>query len=545
MANESWLTYKVVDWAFGTDYTEQAEGRVERLSNVTANDMDRYFEREWGKYTAKYDEDARARWQGQFDAELRNFDTSTIAPLAQAHAAWMKGDTMAHCFECHFDTRNPHQGAAYAAAVLFCLMGTQDKKVCCDTYLEWLNKNDFKEKRNLLLRALLFNQDVLADRVQAQLDANLDPRAFPWSDVIGLYQESLKTLNDSDSATAAKLIEQLMGPLMKALDRVVDSRPVRAVGVALGLVARKAVIPVTEISGKKVFRAALIRQMIRLHGAQVSENQMRRAVAAELRRLEVYGVPMEGTDQKKWLLLIDVDQARGVPMNLKSSDRADRLAQALRTPIQVETNQIARWKSTITTDVRLGTVGGLLQVWCLTSLWKDVVTAMPHQHVESLSRFSAGVLGAVATTAEVTGRYLENRFANSTRYIRLPQVGRTLIKLGGRATIVAGVAMSVFDVVRGFREGQEGNVGMAWAYAGSAFLGIGVMVALAFGGPIGVLVGLIFLALLFAVTILIEMFKDNKFQDWLERCHLWGGLESQRYSSMGAEFQALEAAYKE
>lgn len=545
MANESWLTYKVVDWAFGTDYTEQAEARVESLRTVTESDMDRYFNQEWAKYTAKYDEDARARWQEQFDAQLKSFDASTIAPLAQAHAAWMKSDAMAHSFECHFDPDNPHHGAAYTAAVLLCLMGTQDKKVCFDTYLGWLSRDNFKDKRNLVLRALLFNQDSVINRVQAQLDSGVEARAFPWSDVIGLYQESLKVLSSNQQATAAKLVEQLMGPLMKALDGVVDSRQVRAVGAALGLVARKAVVPVTEVGGRKTFRASLIRQMIRLHGAEVGENQMRRAVAAELRRLEVYGVPMEGTDRKKWLLLIDVEQARSVPANLGASERADRLAQALRTSTQVETNQIANWKSTITMDVRLGTVGGLLQVWCLTSLWKDMVNAMPHQHSETISRFSAGVFGAVGATAEVTGKYLNNRFASSNRYMRLPQIGRSLAKLGGRAMIIAGAAMAVIDVVRAFREGQEGNIGMAWAYVGSAFLGVGVMVALAFGGPIGVLVGVVFLALLFAVTLLIELFKDNKFQDWLERCYQWGNLAGRRYPSMEVEFEALEAAYKE
>lgn len=544
MANESWLTYRVVDWAFGTDYTGQAEARVESLRTVTASDLDRYFDREWEKYTVKYDEAARASWQDGFDEELKTFDASTIAPLARAHAAWMKSETMANCFECHFDTSNPHHGAAYAASVLFCLMGTQDKKICFDTYLAWLSTNDLKDKRNLLLRALLFNQDTIVNRVQAQLDSGLEPRAFPWSDVIGLYQESLKALSADQHATAAKLVEQLMGPMMKVLDRVVDSRPVRAAGAALGLVSRKAVIPVQEVGGRKKFRAALIRQMIRLHGAEVGENQMRRAVAAELRRLEAYGVPMDGTDRKTWLLLIDTEQARSVPTTMGGPERADRLAQSLRTPTQVETNQIANWKSTITSDVRVGTVGGLLQAWCLTSLWKDMVNAMPHQRNDAMSRFGAGVLGAVGSTAEVTGKFLDNRFANSNRYIRLPSIGRSMARLGGRVVIIAGVAMAAFDFVKAAQEGDEGNTQMKWAYMISGGLGLGLILAFAIGGPIGIVVGIILLVLLFAVTIFIEIFKDNKFQDWLERCHEWGSLESQRYPNMEVEFGALEAAYK-
>ncbi|MGY0611523.1 T6SS effector BTH_I2691 family protein [Luteimonas sp. A501] len=544
MGKESWLTYRAIDWAFGTNQSERAMQRVEALRTVTPAELDRHFGREWTKYTDKYDEPARARWQATFDAALKEFDASRIAPLALAHAAWMKSEAMANCFGLQYDPDDPEQGMAYTVAVLLCLSGTQDKQACFNTYLEWLRKNDCKDKRNLLLRALLFNQTVIIDAVQKQLDAGLDPRAFPWSDVIALYEESLKAMADGSSPAVAKLVEQLMGPMMKALDSMLDSRQARAVGVALGLVSGKAVIPVTEVGGRKVFRASLIRQMIRLHGVDIGENQMQRAVAAELRRLEVHGVAMDGTDRKTWLLLIDVDQARSVPTSLASRERADQLARALRTPTQVEANQIANWKSTITRDVRLGTVGGLLQTWCLTSLWKDVATSMPHQSDEAIGRFSAGVLGAVGTTSEVTGKYIGNRFADSVRHARLPQAGRLLVTLGTRASIVAGVAMSVFDGIRAYRERQEGNVGMAWAYLGSALLGVGVMIAFALGGPIGILIGAILLALLFAVTTLIELFKDNKFQDWLERCFQWGKLVDRRYGNLDLEMRALEAAYE-
>lgn len=52
------------------------------------------------------------------------------------------------------------------------------------------------------------------------------------------------------------------------------------------------------------------------------------------------------------------------------------------------------------------------------------------------------------------------------------------------------------------------------------------------------------IALLFVVVvvigILIEYFKDNPVQDWLERCY-WGVLTTQRYSDQFAE----QAAYKQ
>ncbi|MFP3701435.1 hypothetical protein SB758_38790, partial [Burkholderia sp. SIMBA_013] len=83
--------------------------------------------------------------------------------------------------------------------------------------------------------------------------------------------------------------------------------------------------------GKKTFRAALIREVLRQHGGQVDMRQMESAVADELRRLEVRGEQLEGTDKKRWFMLVDKEAAAKVPADLRAGDRARALAQATMT----------------------------------------------------------------------------------------------------------------------------------------------------------------------------------------------------------------------
>lgn len=107
--------------------------------------------------------------------------------------------------------------------------------------------------------------------------------------------------------------------------------------------------------------------------------------------------------------------------------------------------------------------------------------------------------------------------------------------------MVASVGMAVLDTNRVVDEWNEGNIGVSIAYGVSAGLGLTVLFAFSFTGPVGLLVGIVSIALLFGVGVFIETFKDNKVQDWVERC-LWGKLESQRYRNLDIEMGQLNMA---
>ena len=119
-------------------------------------------------------------------------------------------------------------------------------------------------------------------------------------------------------------------------------------------------------------------------------------------------------------------------------------------------------------------------------------------------------------------------------------MAKSLVKVGQRAGLGAALVMAGWDFMKGQAEISEGNVGIAWTYRASGVIGIGAAAALLIDWT-GI--GLILVGLLFAVTILIEYFKDNKLQDWLERC-LWGKLAGQRYGDIDIEMRELKLAIR-
>jgi len=93
--------------------------------------------------------------------------------------------------------------------------------------------------------------------------------------------------------------------------------------------------------------------------------------------------------------------------------------------------------------------------------------------------------------------------------------------LGRGFGAVAGIIVAFWDLAHAKEEGLQGNYGMMTLYLASA--GVGALVALGSLGGIAALTAwlpILFITLV-VIVVLIEMFKDNKIEDWLERT-LWG-----------------------
>lgn len=105
------------------------------------------------------------------------------------------------------------------------------------------------------------------------------------------------------------------------------------------------------------------------------------------------------------------------------------------------------------------------------------------------------------------------------------------------------------DFANTHEQAMRGNTGASALYAASALAGVGA--ALLFGGALCAAifgfsasgVGLILVAIGIAIALLIELFKTNELQDWLERC-LFGDLREQRYPDLEEEMEQFELALK-
>ena len=62
----------------------------------------------------------------------------------------------------------------------------------------------------------------------------------------------------------------------------------------------------------------LIRELTRLSGQLPSRRQMQRAVSSELRRMRAEGIALDGTEKKRFLLMVDAEKVKAMPAGLNA-----------------------------------------------------------------------------------------------------------------------------------------------------------------------------------------------------------------------------------
>ena len=170
---------------------------------------------------------------------------------------------------------------------------------------------------------------------------------------------------------------------------------------------------------------------------------------------------------------------------------------------------------------------------------EDDEKAMSHEADEASWRLRAGVVAFGGTIAEMAGVGLEKMGKISFRFGRqFGFLGETLGKVGRFAGIAGAVLMAGFDGWNFYKNLRDGNTGIAFLYLSSAVVG-GLIVGALLLSWTGI--GILLVAILIAISILIEIFKNNKVQDWLERC-VWGKNSKDRYQTLDQERQQFKLA---
>jgi hypothetical protein len=527
---------------------QQLDEIEEDIRNVPGPELDKAADDAWAKYARKLNAQERGQWRQAFDTKLKDYDAKFVAPLATAHVQLLKDPGTQAQFECNFDPQDMPSGEVYTAVFMHCITATADKKACFDLYTEWLS-GSAGDTKNLLLRALTYNHDPLASEIEQAAASATDWKTLPWDKLIEGSDKAVAKLVAGTPDILGRGIGMLAGVIAENLRRAASSPRVFAGLVALGVASRQPVVPVTIEGGRKAFRALLIRQLLELSGAKVSPNQMQRAVAEELRRLKMHGVPLEGTDKKSWLLMIDPAEIKAMPQGLSAQARVQWLVSKIRTPEDVEALNLGRFNAKLAQSAGVlrsglplgfGVLGVVANWVALDSVRDSERKAMEHNKGEGLARIyaqGAQLVGAVASSVE-TALAKMPAFASGVARGFQSVAGR-LLSLFGRGLGVGGsLFMAGIDFYRFNKERQEGNVAGAVAYFVSGALGFAAAVLLFTGFIVaGVVVVVLMLVWAFVMTALV----DNNLQDWMERCR-WGTLTDQRYRDMTKELGELKTA---
>lgn len=533
-------------------YAKKREARIARLRTSTPEELNRASTYEWKKYQNKYKFQEANDWKADFDKKLAQFDADYVAPLATAHATWMKRGSTASYFECNYDPKDMPSGVVYTAVLSQCIATTADKQACFDVYETWLQGSS-ASSANLLLNALQFNNTALKKQIQEAAQASVSWASLPWDKVAEAHDKATARLMEGQADELGRLIGLVAGPTAAALRKAAESKKVYPGLVAIGAATKHPIVQITATGSKKAFRSLLIKEMLKLGGMKVEgsgANKLQKAVAEELRRLEMHGVNLKGTQTKTWLLMIDPAEVKGMPKNLKPQAQAQWLARTIKTPEQIDAlnlgnlrTRLANWSATNRGAVPLafGMLGVLANACAFADLLEEDSKALAHTQNESLSRIvsqGAQLVGAFAGSMETAmSRMSVLSFkaaagvASGVRYV---------LRITGRVLGVGGsLFMGLIDIWRGVGELQEKNASGAFAYFVSGGLGIAATVFLLIGWTGW---GLIVVAALIAWTFIMTLLVDNKLQDWLERCDFGIFEKGKRYQDLETEMQEFKQA---
>jgi hypothetical protein len=511
----------------------------------------------WRKYThdrtdkERFSNAASKAWLKTYDEGFLKFDKEHISPLAKAHVAWLQHKCMISYMSCNYDSADMNSGAAYTAAFAAALQNTADKQPSYELYMKWFKSGQPTED-NLLLRALSFNQTQLIEKLKETDGSPLDARAFPTDQVVGFFKNGLEKLPEGGKAAMALLLQNTGGALLSYFGAFAEGKAPGRVAATVAAISGMQFTRVTISGQRGKFVQHMMESVMRLDpNLKTSHNQLGKAVAAQLKLLEVEGLAMKGTDKRSWFVVLDQDAVKdAAAKNLKGDALAKQLAQAIHSPDHLPALQAGAFKGVVAGKAfdALGNVAvGIVQAINFTKLWKDYTEAMSHDKTEARNRLGAGVLAITGSFGEAAGLGLlkmqEAKLANAPglKAARFPAA----LRFGGRVLgLGAGIFVATLDAMKAVDEKYKGDYGLAIAYATSATLGAGLAITFFFAswlGPIGwFIVGIALLALLL-VTLFIEKNKDNKLQEWLARCHF--GSDADKYSDAETEQAQLKLAF--
>jgi hypothetical protein len=486
----------------GAAFDPKLRREIEKTGQLSAADLDEAQAQAWKRYTHR--QSGQVRFQEEslevdhfiYQEELNNFVQSEVHPVANDHVKWATSQRMKDYMDSNFDKKDIRSGAAYLETVLKFTQNTQGVVPCFKQYEKWGENGQFSPD-NFLLRALLFNHQPLIDQVQAA--SQLDIRSIPWDNLESAYKSALEHLSQGHQDRVAVLLAQMMGPLKKAADAMIDGGA-KTLGIIISLMSGRRLWQYSADSTRLVAREFMTRYTLWLHQGKLNRAQVQVLLDRETKLARIRGENLHGSAKVQWVVLLEPKGSRPVP----------------KTPEQV---QFEQFKGVMQDQVRLGVAVAALQFWCITKTYEDYGKALAQDKPEAAARLAAGALAIAGTISEAVGEAIKAATNAQMRWamgLGGINTARFFIRGGRVLGFLAAAVMATCDWVKAREEFSKGNKLTGWMYRGSALLGIGVAIALGFMGFTPVT--LVLVAIFIGVVYWLEKVKDNAIQAWLENC---------------------------
>ncbi|MBE3177899.1 hypothetical protein INF83_09250 [Enterobacter cloacae complex sp. P3B] len=523
--------------------SENAEQEAEEAKDWHNRTFDERFEvrakQRWDNYEKYIDRDKEKAFLTKLDAAVNTYNESVIIPMTEMYLAWLQSEALPTYFEHNFDTKNIPCGAFYLQSVTDCLEGMQDQKLVSQWLYSQLVAEAFSAN-NYILQALVFNNDEIAKQIQEKVSKVSVVDAISWENLMDGIKDATEDYSKVLSVKMESYLSCISSGFVRLLQDMAYSKPAISI---VAMVANSGYgLKTVVLTGKrKYFLRATLREVARMTDIhdRVSQDKLHHHLDTAMRRMELDGVPMEDTQERRFMVLIDRNEARRISA-LPKDVRIQETTRFLRSADDVTGSVFPRFYSTNMSGLRGATVnrladtagGSIPFAGCMASLIfqggaligaageKDLLTW------EKGTRFGANVVGAFGTSLEVAERAL-----NDLRVLRLKAIIRSnlganalrkttgFISQGIKVCSRAAMIGVFWDGLNGINYFFQDNYGMMIASFGSAIGGAllsGIITGLVLG-PLGIAWALV---LVFGCAIYMALKGVNDIQKWLKSC-LW------------------------
>jgi hypothetical protein len=554
---------------------------AEQSNAYLDSNLQRIVHEKWQTYAVHYDEKQLEQSVKEFNGEIKNYDGSVIIPASEMYLAWFKSELTTSYFKYNFDETNIESGFDYIQTVNYCITGMQDKALTFRYFTEQLKKRT-DDNDNILMRALVFNQDKFSERFEAYFQDKSSLWDKPWSSFADAFKDTLGQMHEAGAGYLGAFLGNLTGSVSYLLQTAAKSRlSYRLFGIMAASV-RRAFIPISRVATEAEFVEDIVRVMGRNAGiaGDKTEDVLRMYVRWEVRRLKIDGLPLSGNGERNYVGAIDLetfDKLAALPEN----QRNYRLQESLRTEAEVDRLLFARWQNHVNASfssirqsvpLALGVVSMALQtaaLWVSMDFSHKPLTASQQ---EARNRFWAGTLSLTGTTAGTieTAIIRFNKLGAAFSASAAEKIAGWFAATGRYFGAAGGLMSAYYDAVHFKEEWNNKRRGLAFAYGASAISGLylsvapfiswkfvgdiiailGIRVGSATLGSVAVSMEIVGLTLgwIMAGVLLISAFyisykQTNELQKWLEKT-MWGitpsGLAPEKHPTMQVEMQSLK-----
>ncbi|WP_196723690.1 T6SS effector BTH_I2691 family protein [Providencia rettgeri] len=519
-----------------------AEKNAKKIRDYTNENYESWADNEWERYLAHANENNIDEFKNDYNTQKNEYKSNYEIPLFDMYLAMLKHSLFINYFIYNFDANNKTSGENYTNTLSSCLIGSQVSAECAD-YIETQLNGDFLDKKNIFMRAYIFNQNDAAQFYKEHIPQstdNLQLHSLPWGNLLSFHSQFLQDLTQkthfNDKINTLNYV--LAGPIIRVLKSASLYKTSR-LPVLLAINENSPLISMSEKGARKTVSKMLTEAIVR-----ETFNAQKMSPVEKLEAKNIFRNAIENQINQKGIADTVLKE-----MGIKSAQGGDLTGDGiLRSNVLLTENmhpefkgktpqEIVKIAQRITSDISTSEQAHnlyLKQKLSVTASTGNIASILFQLAgiacmIEQESAWYGGVKTRagqrlIASWIGVTGAILEFSFATlNSAWAKgaLTEVRwfRILSRVAQGVSVVGIAILAYLDYLDYEKEEEKGNILLSNLYYFSSFLGLLLIICILGRIPIvGVIISIIFIIVSFA----IENYKPNDLMLWINKCMYFG-----------------------